>query len=100
LIIGTLAGTAISWRFGLLLTIPATIILYFFSRDKNRDAHDREVSIRQSGKLSRTYWIACFGFFTSCLPMACPPWMPTCYSATRLHPAPKAAVCATPSWAV
>jgi len=29
LIIGTLAGTTISWRFGLLLTIPATLILYF-----------------------------------------------------------------------
>jgi len=64
LIVGTLAGTAISWRFGLLLTIPATIVLYFVSRDKNRDAHDREISVRQSGKLSRTYWIACFGFFT------------------------------------
>jgi predicted MFS family arabinose efflux permease len=63
LIIGTLAGTAISWRFGLLLTVPATIILYFFSRDKNRDVHDREISVRQSGKLSRTYWLACFGFF-------------------------------------
>ncbi len=61
--VGTLAGTAISWRFGLLLTIPATIILYFFSRDKNRDPHDRDISVRQSGKLSRTYWIACFGFF-------------------------------------
>ena len=61
--VGTLAGTAISWRLGLLLTIPATIILYFISRDKNRDPHDRDVSIRQSGKLSRTYWIACFGFF-------------------------------------
>jgi predicted MFS family arabinose efflux permease len=63
LIIGTLAGTAISWRFGLLLTVPATIILYFLSRDKNRDVHDREISVRQSGKLSRTYWLACFGFF-------------------------------------
>jgi predicted MFS family arabinose efflux permease len=63
IVVGTLAGTAISWRFGLLLTIPATIILYFFSRDKNRDPHDREVSVRQRGKLSRTYWIACFGFF-------------------------------------
>jgi predicted MFS family arabinose efflux permease len=61
--VGTLAGTAISWRFGLLLTIPATIILYFFSRDKNQDSHDRDVSVRQKGKLSRTYWIACFGFF-------------------------------------
>jgi predicted MFS family arabinose efflux permease len=61
--VGTLAGTAISWRLGLLLTIPATIILYFISRDKNRDPHDRDVSVRQSGKLSRTYWIACFGFF-------------------------------------
>jgi predicted MFS family arabinose efflux permease len=61
--VGTLAGTAISWRFGLLLTIPATIILYFFSRDKNRDPHDRDISVRQRGKLSRTYWIACFGFF-------------------------------------
>jgi predicted MFS family arabinose efflux permease len=63
LAVGTLAGTAISWRLGLLLTIPATIILYFISRDKNRDPHDRDVSVRQSGKLSRTYWIACFGFF-------------------------------------
>jgi predicted MFS family arabinose efflux permease len=63
IVVGTLAGTAISWRFGLLLSIPATIILYFFSRDKNRDPHDREVSVRQRGKLSRTYWIACFGFF-------------------------------------
>jgi predicted MFS family arabinose efflux permease len=63
LIVGTLAGTAINWRFGLLLTIPATIILYFFSREKNSDAHDRDISVRQSGKLSRTYWIACFGFF-------------------------------------
>jgi predicted MFS family arabinose efflux permease len=61
--VGTLAGTALSWRFGLLLTIPATIILYFFSRDKNRDPHDRDISVRQKGKLSRTYWIACFGFF-------------------------------------
>jgi predicted MFS family arabinose efflux permease len=61
--VGTLAGTTISWRLGLLLTIPATIILYFISRDKNRDPHDRDVSVRQSGKLSRTYWIACFGFF-------------------------------------
>jgi len=61
--VGTLAGTAISWRIGLLLTIPATIILYFFSRDKNRDPHDRDISVRQRGKLSRTYWIACFGFF-------------------------------------
>jgi predicted MFS family arabinose efflux permease len=57
------AGTTISWRFGLLLTIPATLILYFFSRDRNKDAHDREVSVRQSGKLSPTYWFACFGFF-------------------------------------
>lgn len=63
LTVGALAGTAISWRFGLLLTIPATIILYFSSRDKNRDPHDRDISVRQSGKLSRTYWIACFGFF-------------------------------------
>ena len=63
IVVGTLAGTAISWRFGLLLTIPATIILYIFSREKNRDAHDRDVNVRQKGKLSRTYWIACFGFF-------------------------------------
>jgi predicted MFS family arabinose efflux permease len=61
--VGILAGTALSWRFGLLLTIPATIILYISARDKNRDPHDREISVRQSGKLSRTYWIACFGFF-------------------------------------
>jgi predicted MFS family arabinose efflux permease len=63
LTVGTLAGTAINWRFGLLLSIPATIIVYFFSRDKNQNSHDREISVRQRGKLSKTYWIACFGFF-------------------------------------
>ncbi len=63
LTVGTLAGTAINWRFGLFISIPATIIVYFFSRDKNQNSHDREVSVRQRGKLSKTYWIACFGFF-------------------------------------
>ncbi len=63
LTVGTLAGTAINWRFGLLLSVPATVLVYFFSRDKNQDTHDREVSVRQRGKLSKTYWIACFGFF-------------------------------------
>jgi len=63
LTVGTLAGTSVNWRLGLLLTVPATVILFFFSREKNRDPHDHEISVRQSGKLSRTYWIACFGFF-------------------------------------
>jgi len=81
LIVGTLAGTAINWRFGLLLSIPATIILYFFSRDKNQDSHDREVSVRQRGKLSRTYWMACFGFF-ACI---CTEFATTFWAAALLH---------------
>lgn len=64
LLIGTLAGTAISWRLGLLLVIPISIALYIAVRGETEEApHVRHEDGPQSGKLPRIYWIAWVGFF-------------------------------------
>lgn len=63
-LVGTLATWGISWRLGLLLCIPAAILLFIFGRDKVIDARDHEAA-KQSGKLSRGYWLAWLGFFAS-----------------------------------
>ena len=62
--VGTLASFGISWRLGLLLCIPAALLLYAFGRDKIVDAHDHDAP-KQSGRLSIGYWIAWVGFFAS-----------------------------------
>ena len=63
-LVGTLATWGISWRLGLLLCLPAAVVIYLFGRNKINDAHDHE-AIKQSGKLSRGYWLAWLGFFAS-----------------------------------
>jgi len=63
-LVGTLATWGISWRLGLLLCLPAAVAIYLFGRNKINDAHDHE-AIKQSGKLSRGYWLAWLGFFAS-----------------------------------
>ena len=65
LIIGILAGTTISWRWGLLLPLPIALITYFVSRDKNAEIHVPHEDGPQRGKLPRHYWIAFIGFFCS-----------------------------------
>jgi MFS family permease len=39
LLVGTLAGTSLSWRYGLLLAAPLSLILYIFGREKNTEEH-------------------------------------------------------------
>ena len=62
-LIGTIAIAFPSlWRLGLLLALPVAIALYVVGRDKSDDVHVPDESGPQSGKLSRTFWIAWIGF--------------------------------------
>ncbi len=70
--VGFVSGTALigtiaiafpnMWRLGLLLALPIAIALYVVGRDKSDDVHVPDESGPQSGKLSRTFWIAWIGF--------------------------------------
>lgn len=60
--VGTLAGTTLSWRLGLLIVIPVTALLYlFFKRDESVE-HIPDEEGPQRGSLNRKFWIAWFGF--------------------------------------
>ena len=62
-LIGTIAIAFPSlWRLGLLLALPVAIALYVVGRDKSDDVHVPDESGPQSGKHSRTFWIAWIGF--------------------------------------
>ncbi len=62
-LIGTIAIAFPSlWRLGLLLALPVAIAFYVVGRDKSDDVHVPDESGPQSGKLSRTFWIAWIGF--------------------------------------
>ena len=50
------------WRLGLLIALPVAIALFIVGRDKSDDVHVPDESGPQSGKLSRTFWIAWIGF--------------------------------------
>jgi len=62
LLVGTLAGTSISWRYGLLLAAPLSLILYIFGREKSTEEHVPDVDGPQRGKLSPQFWLAWIGF--------------------------------------
>lgn len=63
-LVGTLASIGLSWRFGLLLCIPAVFLLYIYGKDKIVDNHVADAP-KQSGKLGIKFWIAWFGFFAT-----------------------------------
>lgn len=63
-LVGTLASLGISWRIGLLLCIPAALILYIYGKDKIIDNHDSDAP-KQTGNLGVKFWIAWFGFFAT-----------------------------------
>jgi predicted MFS family arabinose efflux permease len=63
-LVGTLASLGISWRIGLLLCIPAALILYIYGKDKIIDNHVADAP-KQSGKLGAKFWISWFGFFAT-----------------------------------
>ena len=70
--VGFVTGTALigtiaiafpnMWRLGLLLALPVAIALFIVGRDKSDEVHVPDESGPQSGKLSRTFWIAWVGF--------------------------------------
>jgi predicted MFS family arabinose efflux permease len=70
--VGFVAGTALIgtiatfyrdfWRLGLLLALPAVIILVLAGRKKEVEDHVPDESGPQSGKMSATFWLAWFGF--------------------------------------
>ena len=62
LLVGTLAGTSISWRYGLLLAAPLAVILYIFAREKGTEEHVPDLDGPQRGKLSPAFWLAWVGF--------------------------------------
>ena len=61
LFVGTLAGTSLSWRYGLLLAAPLSLILYIFGREKGAEEHVPDLDGPQRGKLYKRllkdeYW--------------------------------------------
>jgi len=62
LFVGTLAGTSLSWRYGLLLAAPLSLILYIFGREKDAEEHVPDLDGPQRGKLSPQFWWAWIGF--------------------------------------
>jgi MFS family permease len=62
-LIGTIAiAFPTLWRLGLLLALPVTIILFLAGRERDEEDHVPDEEGPQGGKLSRSFWIAWFGF--------------------------------------
>jgi predicted MFS family arabinose efflux permease len=62
-LIGTIASLYRDfWRLGLLLALPAALVLVLVGREKNVEEHVPDESGPQSGKMSPKFWLAWFGF--------------------------------------
>lgn len=59
---GGIAGTSFNWRLGLLLVIPATIILYIAAHKAIASEHTPDPVGHERGSLNRKFWISWFGF--------------------------------------
>lgn len=62
LTVGAIAGTSFNWRLGLLLAIPASIILYWVSRSTIASEHIPDEKGPQRGRLSKKFWFSWVGF--------------------------------------
>lgn len=62
LTVGTIAGTSFNWRLGLLITIPASVILYLITRAAIASEHVPDEHGPQKGSLNRKFWISWIGF--------------------------------------
>jgi len=65
-IIGMISGTTVSWKLGLLLCIPFTVILYLTLGRSEKYEHIPEESGHQRGSLPLKYWISWVGM-TFCI---------------------------------
>jgi MFS family permease len=62
LTVGAIAGTSFDWRLGLLLAVPATIILYLLTRSVIASEHIPDETGPQKGSLNRKFWVSWVGF--------------------------------------
>lgn len=62
LTVGAIAGTSFNWRLGLLLAIPASLILYLVSRSTIATEHIPDEQGPQRGTLNRKFWLSWVGF--------------------------------------
>ena len=60
--VGAIAGTSFNWRLGLLLAIPASLILYLVSRTTLITEHVPDDRGPQRGTLNRKFWLSWVGF--------------------------------------
>ena len=60
-IIGTIAGTQFSWRLGLLVCLPFTVILYLLLGRQHKPEHVPEAGGHQRGSLPVKYWLSWIG---------------------------------------
>lgn len=65
-IIGVIATSSFSWKLGLLLCIPFTIVLYLLLGRQEEYEYIPEESGRQKGSLSLKYWVSWVGM-TLCI---------------------------------
>ena len=65
-IIGVIASSSFSWKLGLLLCIPFTIVLYLLLGRQEEYEYIPEESGRQKGSLSLKYWVSWIGM-TFCI---------------------------------
>jgi len=65
-IIGVMAGTQFSWRFGLFLCLPFAVILYLTLGRKQKIEHIPDVEGHQTGSLPLRYWLSWIGM-TFCI---------------------------------
>ena len=64
LVIGTIASSfRDQWRLGLLLVLPMMVGLFFSTKEEGVQAHEPDEQGRQTGKLSRGYWISWIGLY-------------------------------------
>ena len=59
---GMIARTSFNWRLGLLVVIPATLILYIFVHKVMATEHTPDPIGHERGSLNRKFWISWTGF--------------------------------------
>ncbi|MCX6431068.1 MAG: MFS transporter [Actinobacteria bacterium] len=62
LTVGSIANTSLSWRLGLVIIAPFSLVLYLLNRNKVGAELDIETARQQGGSLSSKFWFAWIGF--------------------------------------
>jgi predicted MFS family arabinose efflux permease len=62
LTVGSIAGTSLSWRLGLIIVAPFALCLYLLNRSKINSEHVPARTGPQRGSLNRKFWFAWIGF--------------------------------------